>query len=94
MMTMTKFKDIQIIIYAVFLLLLIPVQVFPQNSNIPAAWRRFSSDSVSVRLDEFLLYVGNQSEMAEMAANEFNMIGFKPYYGGDLPDPAGRSENY
>jgi len=88
----------------VLLLLLTSVQVFAQSNysaEIPtaSAWRRFSSGVVSIRLDEFLLYVGNQSEMAEMAAREFDMPGFEPYYGGDLPDPAGRGavnggENY
>jgi class 3 adenylate cyclase len=91
---MPRFKEI-----TVFLLLLTAVQVFAQ-SNYSAetsagyAWRRFSSGVVSLRLEEFLLYVGNQSEMAEMEAREFDMPGFEPYYGGDLPDPAGRSENY
>jgi class 3 adenylate cyclase len=83
----------------VLLLLLAAGQVFAQNNysaetSAGPAWRRFSSDSVSIRLDEFLLYVGNQSEMAEMEAREFNIPGFEPYYGGNLPDPAGRSENY
>jgi len=32
--------------------------------------------------------------MAEMEARKFDMPGFEPYYGGDLPDPAGQSENY
>jgi len=91
-------------ITAVFLLLLTAVQVFAQNNpaNETAAapaWRRFSSGVVSLRLDEFLLYVGNQPEMAEMEAHKFDMPGFEPYYGGDLPDPASRSavnggENY
>jgi class 3 adenylate cyclase len=83
----------------VLLLVLTAVQVFAQSgqtTEIPtaSAWRRFSSGVVSIRLEEFLLYVGNQSERAEMEAREFNMPGFEPYYGGDLPDPAGRSENY
>jgi len=85
--------------YTVLLLLFSTVQIFAQNNNTGGTsagpvWRRFSSDSVSIRLDEFLLYVGNQSEMAEMAAHKFDMPGFEPYYGGELPDPAGRSENY
>jgi len=95
-----NFKEIpQNIYYAVFLLLLTTAQVFAQSNHTNGtsaapAWRRFSSGIVSIRLDEFLLYVGNQSEMTEMEAREFNMPGFEPYYGGDLPDPAGRSENY
>jgi len=89
---------------AVLLLLLTAARVFAQNSQTteaPAAsaWRRFSSGVVSIRLDEFLLYTGKQPEMAETRAREFNIPGFEPYYGGDLPDPAGRGavnggENY
>ncbi|WP_461255716.1 adenylate/guanylate cyclase domain-containing protein [Treponema sp. R80B11-R83G3] len=83
----------------VLFLLLTAAQVFAQNSqttdtSIASPWRRFSSSVVSIKLDKFLLYVGNQSQMAEMAENEFDMPGFEPYYGGDTPDPAGRSENY
>ena len=99
---MPKFKEMEIvkhIIYAVFLLLLTTAQVFAQNNHTTETsaaptWRRFFSGIVSLRLNEFLLYVGNQSEMAEMKAHEFDMPGFEPYYGGDLPDPAGHSENY
>ena len=29
-----------------------------------------------------------------MVAHEFDLPGFEPYFGGDLPDPAGRRENY
>jgi len=84
--------------YKVFLFLLTAVQVFAQDSHTaetsPApVWRRFSSGIVSLRLDEFLLYVGNQSEMSEMAAHKFDMPGFEPYYGGELPAPAS-GENY
>jgi len=88
----------------VLLLLLTAAQVFAQNSqtteiSTASAWRqtfglRFSSGVVSIRLGDFLLYVGNQSEMTEMEARKFDMPGFEPYYGGDLPDPSGRSENY
>jgi len=83
----------------VLLLLLTAVQVFAQDNNttgtsIASPWRRFSSGVASIRLDKFLLYVGNQSEMAEMIAHKFDTPGFEPYYGGDLPDPAGRSDNY
>jgi len=83
----------------VLLLLLTSVQVFAQSNysteiSAASAWRRFSYGSVSIRLNDFLLYVGNQSEMAEMEAHKFDMPGFEPYYGGDLPDPSGRSENY
>jgi len=83
----------------VFLLLLTAVQVFAQSNSsnemsIASVWRRFSSGVVSIKLDKFLLYVGNQSEMAEMEAHKFDMPGFEPYYGGELPDPAVRSENY
>jgi len=84
---------------AVLLLLFSTVQVFAQNNytnemSAGSAWRRFSSGSVPIRLDEFLLYVGKQPEMTEMAANEFNMPGFEPYYGGELPAPAAGGENY
>jgi class 3 adenylate cyclase len=102
---MPKFKETALSIkYTVFLLLLTSAQVFAQNNqtnetSIASPWRRFSSEVVSIRLDKFLLYTGTQSEMAEMAAREFDMPGFEPYYGGDLPDPTSRSavnggENY
>ncbi|GBU29528.1 adenylate cyclase [Treponema sp. R8-4-B8] len=102
---MSAYKKIyQNIKYVVLLLLLTATQVFAQNNrtndtSISSPWRRirdsqFSSSVVSIKLDKFLLYVGNQSEMTEMTANEFDMPGFEPYYGGDLPDPAGHSENY
>jgi len=79
--------------YAVFLLLLTATQLFAQSNHADEtsatpAWRRFSSGVVSIRLDEFLLYVGNQSEMAEMVAHEFDMPGFEPYYGEKIPAPA------
>jgi len=83
---------------AIFFLSFAAAQTFAQNkapgTSAEPAWRRFTSDSVSLKLNEFLLYVGNQSEMGEMTAREFDMPGFKPYYGGELPDPAGRSNNY
>jgi class 3 adenylate cyclase len=87
-------------IFFVFLLLLTAARVFAQDNyitdtSIASPWRRFNSSVVSIRLDKFLLYVGTQSEMDGMAVNEFdNMPGFEPYYGGDLPNPAGRNENY
>jgi len=78
--------------HAFFLLLLITAQIFAQNNNTDEisapAWRRFSSGVVSLRLGDFLLYVGNQSEMTEMVANKFDMPGFEPYYGDKLPAPA------
>jgi len=84
--------------FVVFFFLLTAARVFAQNTtteiSTASPWRRFNSSVVSIRLDKFLLYVGNQSEMAEMAAKEFNMPGFETYYGGDLPDPAGNSKNY
>jgi len=85
--------------YAVSLLLFTAAQVFAQNNqtneiSTASPWRRFNSSVVSIRLDKFLLYTGTQSQMAEMAAHDFDMPGFEPYYGGDLPDPAGRSKNY
>jgi class 3 adenylate cyclase len=86
--------------YIVLLLLLLTTaQVFAQNSQtteIPTAsvWRRFSSGVVSIRLGEFLLYIGNQSEMAEMAARKFDTPGFKPYYGGEVPISTKDGENY
>jgi class 3 adenylate cyclase len=81
------------------LLLLTAAQVFAQNNqttgiSTASAWRRFSSNVVSIRLDEFLLYVGNRSEMAEMATRKFDMPGFKPYYGKEVPVPANGDENY
>jgi class 3 adenylate cyclase len=84
---------------AVLLFLLISVQVFAQNNytdgtSAGPAWRRFSSGTLSIRLDEFLLFVGKQSEMAEMAAHEFDMPGFEPYYGGELPALASGGKNY
>ena len=79
-------------------MLLITAQVFAQNNNTEepsaAAWRRFSSGVVSLRLGEFLLYVGDQSEMAEMQAHEFDMPGFEPYYGGKLPALVNGGDNY
>jgi len=88
----------QIAKHAVFILLLTAAQVFAQNNTTKTsagpAWRRFSSGVVSIRLDEFLLYVGNQSEMTEMAAREFDMPGFEAYYGGELPTPTSGGENY
>jgi len=96
---MPELKGIALIIkYAVFLLLLTAAQVFAQNNtteiSTASPWRRFTSSVVSIRLDKFLLYTGTQSEMAEMAANEFDMPGFEPYYGGKLPAPAIGGENY
>jgi len=84
---------------AVLLLLLTTAHIFAQNNqtteiSIASPWRRFSSSVEYIKLDKFLLHVGNQSEMAEMEAHEFDMPGFEPYYGGELPDPTGRSENY
>ncbi|WP_461247352.1 adenylate/guanylate cyclase domain-containing protein [Treponema sp. R6D11] len=93
---MPVYKNIK---YIVLLLFLTATQVFAQNgrtndTSIASPWRRFSSSVDSIKLDKFLLYVGNQSDMTAMAAHEFDMPGFEPYYGGDLPDMAGRSENY
>jgi len=92
-------KTNQNIYCIVLLLLLTSVQVFAQSNSstetsIASPWRRFSSGVVSIKLDKFLLYVGNQSEITEMEAQKFDVPGFEPYYGEDLPDPAGRGENY
>ncbi|MDR0300854.1 MAG: adenylate/guanylate cyclase domain-containing protein [Treponema sp.] len=70
---------------AVLLLVLTSVQVFAQNHY---------TGSRSTRLDGFLLHIGNKSEMGEMAASEFDMPGFEPYDGGDLPAPVEGGENY
>jgi len=102
---MPKLKEIALSVnYAVFLLLLSAAQVFAQDNHTnetsaAPAWlrtfdSRFSSGVVSLRLGDFLLYVGNQSEMEEMAANEFDMPGFEPYYGGKMPAPASGGKNY
>jgi len=97
---MPKLKEITLSVnYVVFLLLLTTAQVFAQNNqtteiSTASPWRRFTSGVVSIRLDKFLLYVGNQSEMAEMAAHEFDVPGFEPYYGEKLPDPISGGENY
>jgi class 3 adenylate cyclase len=71
--------------YAVLLLVLTSAQVFAQN--------RYTS-GLSTRLDNFLLYIGNQSETEEFALHEFEMPGFVPYDGEDLPAPASHGENY
>jgi len=101
---MRKLKRItRFINCAVLLLLLTSAHVFAQNAAkettaAPAKSQtfglRFSSGVVSLKLGDFLLYTGKQSDMEEMAAHEFNMPGFEPYYGEKLPAPANGGDNY